>query len=68
MNSEFPESKEYKKTNFALCSEDSYLKSYNKKLAGELSDKHKEKVKVLIEKAPDKEKMDELNQLKSTEY
>ena len=37
-----------------------------KKLAGELSDKHKEKVKVLIEKAPDKEKMDELNQLKST--
>jgi hypothetical protein len=37
-----------------------------KKLAGELSDKHKEKVKVLIEKAPEKEKMDELNQLKST--
>ena len=37
MNSEFPESKEYKKTNFALCSEDSYLKSYNKKLAGEFS-------------------------------
>ncbi len=37
-----------------------------KKLAGELSDKHKEKVKVIIEKAPEKEKMDELNQLKST--
>ena len=37
-----------------------------KKLAGELSDKHKEKVKVLIDKAPEKEKMDELNQLKST--
>lgn len=37
-----------------------------KKLAGELSNKHKEKVKVLIEKAPEKEKMDELNQLKST--
>ena len=37
MNSEFPESKEYKTTNFALCSEDSYLKSYNKKLAGEFS-------------------------------
>ena len=37
-----------------------------KKLAGELSDKHKEKVKVLIDEAPEKEKMDELNQLKST--
>ena len=37
MNSEFPESKEYKKIDFAIRSEDSYLKSYNKKLAGEFS-------------------------------
>jgi hypothetical protein len=36
------------------------------KFAKELSTTHKEKAKVLIEKAPEKEKMDEFNQLKST--
>jgi hypothetical protein len=37
-----------------------------KKLSKELSTKHKENIKDLIEKAPEKEKMDEFGQLKST--
>ena len=36
------------------------------KFAKELSSQHKENVKGLIEKAPEKERMDEFNQLKST--
>jgi hypothetical protein len=36
------------------------------KFAKELSNQHKENVKGLIEKAPEKERMDEFNQLKST--
>jgi len=37
LNDEFPETKEYKIIDFAIRSEDSYPKNYNKKLAGELS-------------------------------